>query len=147
MATQRIKGQNVSIAVTGPNGEESVFEEAARSVQMTVQMEVLAEGYIGESSNRRDDIFNGITGQVEVHMQTAAFFRFMNRAKARAQRRTPAAERFDFVGVFAYDNGERVRAVIEDVFFGEMPVNIPSRGEYVTVTLNFEAQDMRTIGA
>lgn len=137
---QRIKGQEVSVVFVGPNGTEDAFA-AVQSFEATTQMEILTEGYLGETSNRRDDIFNGLTGQVEMHIQSNDYAAFWKRVKDRAQRRSPADGQFNVTGVYRLPNGTRMRFQLIDVFFGEMPMNTGARGEYVSVTVPFECQD------
>ena len=88
---QRIKGQEVSVVFVGPNGTEDAFA-AVQSFEATTQMEILTEGYLGETSNRRDDIFNGLTGNVEMHIQSNDYAAFWKRVKDRARSATCPAE-------------------------------------------------------
>jgi len=140
MTAQRIKGQEVSVVFVGPTGTEDTFG-AVQSFEATTQMEILTEGYLGETSNRRDDIFNGLTGSVDIHLQTNEYAAFWRRVKDRAQRRSPAAGQFNATGVFNFPNGQKMRFQLIDIFFGEMPMNAGARGEYVSVSVPFECQD------
>lgn len=143
--SQRIKGSEVAVVITSEDGVERSID-AVGSIEMTVQIELLTEGYLGEASNRRDDIFNGVEGSLELHLERGQFFQLIEKIKDRASRRTPGA-RFDLVAIFAFPNGDRVRGVVPDVYFGEIPVNTGGRGEYVTSTINWGASDVRFLGA
>lgn len=143
--SQRIKGSEVGVVITSDDGVERSID-AVGSLEITVQIELLTEGYLGETTNRRDDIFNGVEGSLELHLERGQFFALVEKIKDRASRRTPGA-RFDLVSIFAFPNGDRVRGVIGDVYFGEIPINTGGRGEYVSSTINFGASDIRFLGA
>jgi hypothetical protein len=144
--SQRIKGSEVNVIMTSPQGREESID-AVGSIDFTIQLELLNEGYLGESSNRYDDIFNGIEGTLELHLERGAFFALIERIKQRAQRRTPSSDRFDFMFVFNFPNGDRVRTLFSDVFFGAIPVNSNARGEYVSASIPFGCTDGRFLGA
>ena len=55
---QRIKGQEVDILIVA-NGIPSTAITDVRSFSAEFQFEASSEGYLGEATNRRDDIFNG----------------------------------------------------------------------------------------
>lgn len=139
---QRIKGQETRVTFTGPNGLEEGLSDV-QDLEVELQMEVLTEGYLGETTNRRDDIFNGATGRVNIHLETSEYFRFAERVKNRAQRRDAASGRFDILTSLSFPNGERVRVLFEDAFFGALPLRVGGRGEYVQATINWETSDGR----
>jgi hypothetical protein len=142
---QRIKGSEVGLILTSPDGREDSID-AIGSLTLTVQVELLTEGYLGETSNRRDEIFNGVEGSLDVHLERGAYFTLVEKIKDRAARRTPAADRFDLMAVFQFPNGDRRRAVVRDVHFGEIPIEVGGRGDYVSSTINFGAEDLQFLG-
>jgi len=143
---QRIKGSEVTVVLTSPQGAERSLD-AVGSLDFSLKMELLSEGYLGESSNRYDDIFNGIEGTVELTIERGQLFDLLDRIKARAQRRTPADDVFSFLFTFEFPNGDRVRCLFPNVFFGEIPVSSGGRSEYVTVSLPFGTDDGQFLGA
>lgn len=142
---QRIKGSEVSLILTSPEGREDSLD-AIGSITLTVQIELLTEGYLGESSNRRDEIFNGVEGSLDLHLERGAYFDLVQRIKDRAARRTPAADRFDLMAIYAFPNGDRRRGIIRDVHFGEIPIESAGRGDYVSSTINFGGEDIEFLG-
>lgn len=141
---QRVKGLEVRVTFTSPDGVETGLGNV-QSFEYEYMLEVLAEGYLGERSKRRDDIFNGVRGRLEVHISKKGAFEFQNKVKLRAQRRDLANGVFNAVGVFLLPNGERVKQIIQNIFFGAMPVNAASREEYVKLSIEFEAEDAVTL--
>lgn len=144
--SQRIKGQETSVVFTGPNGVEDTFK-AIISFDATQMQEILSEGYLGETSNRRDDIFNGYSGELEMHLESSVYVAFAERVKDRAQRRSPASGQFNVTGVYNFPNGQRIRWIFIDVFFGDLPLSTGGRGEYVSAKVSFECQDGKRIAS
>jgi hypothetical protein len=141
---QRIKGLEVRLVITGPDGTEDGLADV-KSFEAEMQMEILSQGLLGEASERKDDIFKGIRGRAELQIESTALFTFAERIKRRAQRRTPAAEVWNAIGLYELPNGERVQAVFEDIFFGAFPLATGNRDDYVTATVEFECSDWRIL--
>ncbi len=138
---QRIKGLEVRVTFTSPDGTEIGLGDT-QSFEYELQLETIAEGYLGERSKRRDDIFNGIRGRAEFHISKREAFEFAEKVKRRAQRRDSAAGVFNAIGAFLLPNGSRVRALVQNIFFGPIPFNSASREDYVKFSVDFEAEDV-----
>jgi hypothetical protein len=139
--SDRVKGQEVSILFTGPEGE---IELAARqSFEATVLLDTLSEGYLGETTERKDDVYRGIEGRLSIHLETDAYLTLIQTAKERSQRQRAGV--FNLSAVMSFPNGDIRRVFIEDVKFGNFPLNVGGRDEYVTGEINFAADDYRTL--
>lgn len=141
---QRIKGQEVTVAFTTPEGDFVDFTDVL-SGSFTVENEILEESYLGETSNRYDDIYNGISGSVELHLQNNQFVTFINLVQDRSERRQPAAGQFNVSFTMAFPNGNRARIVCEDVSWGAIPVGIDGRSDYVKFSLEFKCSRQRRV--
>jgi hypothetical protein len=141
---QRLKGQDTVISFTGPGGDVSGLDSVL-SFEAELDIEILEEGYLGETANRFDDIFNGVSGTVELHLQTTAYFKFTQDVQDRAQRRTPAGGVFNATSTFQFPNGQRARITFEDIFFGPMPLSSPSRKDYVKGTVQWKCSNLRRV--
>lgn len=139
---QRIKGQEVRVVMVAPSGTVTALSDV-QSLEVEVKTEILSEGYLGETTERKDDIFKGASGKMEVHLETEDYFRFVREVVDRSQRRTPAAARFNIICTLAFPNGDRPRVLLEDIFFGAAPLNIGSREEYVSASVEFECSNIR----
>jgi hypothetical protein len=115
-----------------------------RSFEMAFQTEILREGYLGETTDRRDEIFRGIRGRIELHFENQDVFALFATVVNRARRREPNSK-INVKATLNFPNGQRPRVIINDVFFGELPMNFSSRSDYGAVSLDFEAADARTI--
>lgn len=139
--SDRVKGQEVSILFTGPEGE---IELAARqSFEATVLLDTLSEGYLGETTERKDDVYRGIEGRLSIHLETDAYLTLIQTAKERSQRQRAGV--FNLSAVMSFPDGAIRRVFIEDVKFGNFPLNVGGRDEYVTGEINFAADDFRTL--
>lgn len=141
---QRIKGQETTISFVGPTGDEEGLQDVV-SFEAELDIEILEEGFLGETANRYDDIYNGTSGRVEIQIETAQYFRFQQRVQDRAQRRTPAAGKFNAKSSFRFPDGTRFRITFEDIFFGPLPVRAPSRRDYITATIQWKCSTIRRV--
>lgn len=140
----RIKGQEIELQVVGPAGREEGLGDVV-SGTIEFQLDILTQGLLNETSDRRDDIFRGVRLEMEVQLETQQFTELITRIKDRAQRRTPAEEQFNALMTMQFPNGERPRISVENLFFGSIPVAVGGRDEYVTVRIEAESNEGRFI--
>jgi hypothetical protein len=138
---QRIKGQEVEVLLL-LNGEPVSSTTAIQSFSVEQQLEVLAEGYLGETTNRRDEVFNGVAGSMTLHMDDPDVFNVVQAIVDRATRRE-AGTIINIKAALAFPNGELKRVLVEDCFFGSIPMEFGSRTDYGTLNLDFEAAQLR----
>lgn len=143
---QRIKGQEVVVDVISPDGRETALGDVV-SASITHQLDILRARLLGETSDRKDDIFRGTEGEMEIQMERREALDFIGKVKDRATRRTPASSRFNVTMTLNFPDGGAARIVLENVFWGAIPVEVGGGDEYVTMTLSFEAEDGRVLFA
>lgn len=134
---QRIKGQEVQVLIISGGTLQARIQEIANS-EITFELEILEEGYLGRKSNDFDMIFNGMTVKMECHMSNDQAIQFTSAIVDRAARRTGEGARIDVVHVFQFDNGQFVTITVPDLQFQSVPIGNGGRGEYVTIS--FEAK-------
>lgn len=143
MSDQRIKGQETEVLlVVGGVVQETITD--IRNFEMTYQFEIKKEGYLGESTDRRDEVFMGIAARAEYHFENQDIFNLIQSVQDRAQRRVPGVK-INVKTTLNFPNGDRPRVLIPNVFFGNLPMNFPGRTEYGSVTLEMEAASAKTI--
>ena len=133
---QRIKGQEVetSLVLSG----NVIALTAARSMDVTFKLEKKEEGYLGETTQRYDTIFNGVEGKISYHFDNATPLAFILAIVDKAQRRTPGAIA-NVKCVMNFPDGSRARITIPNVEFGPMPLSFGARADYGTFEVDFSA--------
>jgi hypothetical protein len=143
VSDQRLKGQETELRLIVDNEVQDTITDI-RSFEMGIQLEILKEGYLGETTMRRDEVFNGVTGKMELHFENEDIFTLFQTIVDRARRRQPGTKINAKTSV-RFPNGQNKVIMISNIFFGEIPLNFPGRAEYATTSLNFEAEDYQTI--
>lgn len=143
MAESRIKGQEVELIFIENNVPLTTIADI-RSFEMAAQLEITREGYLGETTDRRDSVYRGFRGRIEVHMENKDVLEFVRRLIDKARRRTPGA-RINMKVTLVFPGGDRVRVVLKDLAFGEVPISFAGRAEYGTIGLDFEGEDYNQI--
>jgi hypothetical protein len=98
--------------------------------------EIKQQGYLGETSNRGDEIYNGTKGDLSMHLQSQEWFTFKQAINDRARRVKPDLV-FNIAVTSFFPNGDTPTVTYPDVNWGPIPTNIPSRGDYVKVKLEW----------
>lgn len=140
----RIKGQEVEIILL-VDSVQVLSLTNIKSFEMAYQLEILDEGYLGQTTNQKDMIFNGIRGSLEAHFETAKVFNLFNALVNRARRRTPGTV-INIKSTLNFPNGDRPRVVIPSAAFGEAPIKFGGRNEYGVINLDYAASVANTVG-
>lgn len=141
MTAQRLKGQEVSIIITRGGQLEAELVDV-KSCEFTPQFEIKEQGYLGEKTNRHDDVYNGVKGSMELHVHSGDVFDFIGAVKDRAQRNAPDLV-FNISGIFSFPSGETRTMTIPDAKFGATPISTNDRGDYTAVKFEFAADDFQ----
>jgi hypothetical protein len=142
MAESRIKGQEVEVhAISGGVVQQFL---AIKMFDFEGDFKLLEEAYLGQTSNQFDEIFNGVSGNIGIHLAGPAGLDFMLSIKDRAQRRVPGFL-VNIKATFNFPNGQRRRIVFPNVFFGNWPTNVTDRTAYVDHKMTWKCGDIRSI--
>lgn len=131
---QRVRGQETEIRIV-LDGNLVKSVTAIQSFTGTVEIEQKSEGYLGEVADRYDDIYKGFKGSLDYHLDDDDIFDFIQQLILRAQRRTPQFK-VNILTVFNFTNGQRRKVQLNDIAFGNIPLNISSRSDYVKSSLD-----------
>lgn len=142
MSVLRIKGQETTVSIISPGGLEVQLGEAVKSLSIELQMDVMSEGYLGGTTEMKDDLFKGVSGSITMHLTGADYQRFTDSIVARSQRRTAASDRYNINSTFAFPDGTRSRSILTDIFFGNPKMEVGSREDYVEASFDFECSSM-----
>lgn len=140
----RIRGQEITISIL-VDGVLQTRIDSIQSCDLEFEMNLMQEGYLGETFDRVDSVYNVISIKLSGHMNSQAYLELCDAIVARAQNRAGAAIQFDIVGSFRFANGDFPSIAIPDVHFDTMPLQIGGRGEHVTFSLDGKASSYQVI--
>lgn len=140
---QRIKGQEVELIFVEDNTPLTGVADV-RSFEMEAQLEILSEGYLGETTDRKDSVYKGFSGRTELHFENRDVIDLARRLIDKARRRT-GGTRINMKVTLVFPEGERVRVLLKNLEFGAIPLGFGSRADYGTITLAFEGEDFNVI--
>lgn len=143
MPAQRIKGQEVECLLVVDGVPQSTITDI-RNFEMEAKLEQLEEGYLGETTDRYDDIYKGIRGKMELHFENEDVFTLIASLIDRARRRTPGTQ-VNIKASLNFPNGDRARVLIPNVYFGALPLSFGSRTDYGNIALDFVASDFQVL--
>jgi len=143
VADQRIKGQEVEVLLV-VNGKVQSTITDVRSFEVAAQLEILREGYLGETVDRRDEIYRGVRGRMELHYENKDIFDLIQTFVNRARRAEPGTK-VNIKATLNFPNGQRPRVLIQDAYFGEVPLSFGSRSDYGTMSLEFESSNFKAL--
>jgi hypothetical protein len=132
--SSRIRGQEVQLAIVRDGQLENELVDI-QNFNYSVQSETKVQGYLGEPGNRTDDIFNNVKFDLELNIHSSDWGPFIRAVVDRQQRRTPDVV-FNISAVMNYANGQQTIVNIQDAKFGEFPMNVPARGDYVKIKID-----------
>ena len=144
MPQQRIKGQETLITVQ-QDGVPKLRVDTISDTECIFELDILQEGYIGETSDRFDSIFKGMTVRVSGHMTNRQVIDIADAIAQRAQRRAGGAVRFDLTTTLVFPNGDIVSILVPDVHFQSVPITTGSREDYVGFSWEGKASEYELI--
>jgi len=139
MADTRLRGQEVTVRMARGGVTENTIT-AVKNFSLSIDMATLEEQYLGETSKRFDDIAHGCSGSFSVDVEDPAVFALIDFIVARAQRKVnPNQETVNITARFQFPDGRRTRAMIKDVKFDAIPIEVGGRESYVGTSFSFKA--------
>ncbi len=139
----RATGQDTTlfIVVDGSPVDEIT---AIASFDITWKFTIKSEEYVGETTPRKDDFFEGLSGRIEYHGETSAGLTLIQAIQARAQNRA-LSTKIGVKSTIQFPDGERALINVPNMFFSDIPMNVSSRTDYVKFTLSWEAENGRIV--
>ncbi len=142
----RIRGQEILVRIIQSSQVLRTIT-AIKSLSWTPKFDILREGYLGETVDRRDDIYRGSAVELTLHPEGQDVLVLIGAIRDRAARRTAqSAVRISITFTASFPNGDRPRVTIPDVKFSDIPFNMSARDQYVDVRLSGEAEDFQLAG-
>ena len=142
--SDRIKGQEVALSITVDGALQTTID-TIQSAEMEFELDLLEEGYLGETSDRVDSIYKLMRVNLEGHVSNRGYVELADAIVQRAQRRAGAAIRIDVVGTFRFPDDTTMSILIPDVYFEAIPLSVGGRAEFVGFTLAGKARGYQFI--
>ena len=142
--SDRIKGQEVAMSLTIDGALQATID-TIQSAELEFEMDLLEEGYLGETSDRVDSVFKLMKVSVEGHVSNIAYLELADAIVRKAQRRAGAAIKIDVIGTFRFPDDSVRSLLVPDVSFEGIPVGIGGRGEFVSFKLSGKARGYELI--
>jgi hypothetical protein len=139
MVAQRLKGQEISILFNRGGQLEDTLTDTS-DFEFEPKIELKEAGYLGEKSNRHDEIFNGCKFSGTIHLHSQLWFNYQTAIIRRAQRLDPTVI-FNISAVMQFPSGDTPAVLLSDVHFGPTPHGIRARGDYMTVKIEGACDD------
>jgi hypothetical protein len=143
VADQRAKGQDSQMIMVLNGAPQATITDIV-SAEITWMFQMKQQGYNGETSDRYDEVFLGMSGKLELHLENQQIFNLIKAVQDRAQRRLPGNV-INLKTTLNFPNGDRPRILIPALYFGNMPMSFPGRTEYIVLPLEFNAAQAVTI--
>lgn len=144
MPQSRLKGQDTIITVL-KDGDLQAKIDSITNTEVTFELDILTENYLGETSERYDTIFKGMTFKVEGHMTNKQAIEVSDSIVAKAQRRAGGAVRIDMATTLIFPNGDLVTISVPDLSFQSIPITQGGREEYVSFSWEGKASEYELI--
>jgi hypothetical protein len=143
MASPRVRGQETATTIA-INNVPQLQTTDIRSLEMTWELEVQKEGYLGETTDRRDSIYRGVSGKQQYHFENPAIFGIVTSFVGKAQRRTPGVQ-INTKTTIQFASGLRTRLLIPDISPGGIPLSFSDRAAFGTIDFPYEAADAQLV--
>lgn len=136
----RLRGQEVQLLVLdGANRVEEI--KAIGSYDVSSQLEIQQDGFIGETTDEYDFIYSGEKGSFKFQIHNAKWTKFRERIVAKARRIQPTLT-FNIVRIQLFADGSSVTSTYVNVAFGEFAESGGSRKDFVSLNLPFACSEV-----
>lgn len=143
MALQRVKGQAVEMSLVLA-GQVQRSINSITDFSLEPSLETISQGFLGEKSERKDNIYKGAKFKFSLQIATAEVLQIWRAIIDGSKQRNPGPS-ITIKVTLNMPDGTTPRIVIPNCFFGGMPLSVGGRAEYVKIDLDGEAEDFSVI--
>lgn len=141
---RRIRGENVAVALVSNGVSVLLSERAVVSLEYTPQQEITSTGLLGETTERKDEVYKGCGGTLTLQASDGSVRDFIRKLNDRARRAVPDFK-VNLTAIDEYPDGDTRKVLFPDAKFGGMSTNISSRDAYVSFSLPWAVDDYRVL--
>lgn len=137
---QRLKGQDTIVSIL-KDGDLQARIDSVQSCEVSFDLDLLEEDYLGDVASRFDAIFKGCTVRITIHHTNRQAIDMIDAIVKKAQRRAGGATQIDVATTLVFPNGDLVTIGLIDVSFGPTGVNTGGRAEYTESSFEGKSSD------
>jgi hypothetical protein len=134
----RLFGREVTIRLT-QDGAMLSEVTAVKSLTFETRQRIITEGYLGESAQRQDEIFDEVGGSIALHLEGADILLLQQAVVQRSSKRSANPTKISINFRAQFPNGIVARFTVPDVKFDPIPFNVSGRDAYVDTTLTYKS--------
>ncbi len=143
MSELRALGQDVQVMIIKDKTPMTTIT-AVHSFEASFKFERKEEGYLGETSQRYDEVYKGVEGKLDFHLEGPAAVLLMTAVRDRARSRR-GGTKINIKVTVNFPSGDVTRLMLSDVRFADMPISFGGRLEYGVFSMPFACEDIRPI--
>lgn len=136
----RVRGQENIITIIR-DGVLVTRITTIQTAEFTPRFNTSEEGYLGETTIRVDQIFNGVNVKITGHLESPEWFELIKDFRDKASRRAGGTVRVDLATTFIFPTGEVKTYSIPDIAVSDMQTTTGSREDYVEFSMDAIASD------
>lgn len=145
MSAPRFIGQDTNLMLV-KDGQPLSQITAVASFEFTAQITTLSRGYLGETVERKDEVFKGISGQLELHDSNGEVLKLMFDIMERARSREAPRLIINAKTTIKFPaTGLRGIVTLSDLKFGDLGLSVSGREEYGATRFPFECEEARLV--
>jgi hypothetical protein len=138
MSEFRILGKSVQIRLTR-SGALLKSITAIKTFTFEPRQRILSEGYLGETAQRQDEIFDEVGGSFVAVPEGTEILDLQEMIKNRSTRRIANDEKVSCTFRISFPDGTINRITIPDMKFDPIPFTVGGRDAYVEMSFSFKA--------
>ena len=143
MIAQRIKGQDTEVQVI-KGGSVIQAVTAIKSWDITFELDITSQGYIGETTERKDSTFKGVSGKITLDNQDPDVIEFLDSLVKRARREVPYFE-VNILSTLNYPDGTVKRIIVRDAQFASPGLSSSGMADFIETTLDWQASEYKLL--
>ena len=144
--SDRVRGQENIISIIR-DGVLVTRITTIQTAEFTPRFNTSEEGYLGETTIRTDQIYNGVNVKITGHLESPEWFNLIANFRDKAARRIGGAVRVDLATTFIFPTGETSTFNVPDISVSDMQTTTGSREDYVEFSLDAIASDFLAVAA
>ena len=134
----RAMGKSVQVRVLR-NGSIVTEITAIKSLTMTTNQRIITEGYLGESTQREDEIADDISLSFSAAPEGPQILLLQQMIYDRATVRVFNHEKVSMTYRVSFPSGQIARVTVPDLFFDPIPLAMSGRDAYLDVSFTAKA--------